>query len=69
MNKEKIKTRLTDLESSLNYITDAVNLLIIKVEANNQMLNSIINDLENLNNEKVSIGSSGSSDDCTTCSC
>ena len=69
MNKEKIKTRLTDLESSLNYITDAVNLLIIKVEANNQMLNSIINDLENLNNEKVFIGSGCSNDDCTTCSC
>ena len=69
MNKEKIKTRLTDLESSLNYITDAVNLLVLKVEANNQMLNSIINDLENLNNEKVSIGSTCSNDDCTTCSC
>ena len=69
MNKEKIKTRLTDLESSLNYITDAVNLLVIKVEANNQMLNSIINDLENLNNEKISIGSGCSNDDCTTCSC
>jgi len=45
MNKETIKKHLEEIESSLNYLSDAVNHLVVKAEANNQMLNSIIDDL------------------------
>jgi hypothetical protein len=48
MNKEKIKDRLAQMDENLDYIVEVINLLVIKAEANNQMLNIIRDDLDEI---------------------
>ncbi len=53
MNKEKIKDRLAQIDKDLDYIVEAINLLVVKAEANNQMLNSIRDDLDEIITSKT----------------